>query len=181
MMKYEYSYKRSIRLMQKRLMHGSVKSSCVPDGRGDSLRLCNVWDDPHYHHVTCGCQRGRTGTPVIMWPALMTHALQQCVVIRSWSPEITAQTHWPHATKNNTDKIPPLCVCVCVCVWLTCVFSSPQRLTACLISAAFFGSVGSSFLYGYNLSVVNAPASVSPALNSHCITELISRRLTDGD
>uniref|UniRef100_A0A673J7F6 Solute carrier family 2, facilitated glucose transporter member 5 n=1 Tax=Sinocyclocheilus rhinocerous TaxID=307959 RepID=A0A673J7F6_9TELE len=26
-------------------------------------------------------------------------------------------------------------------------------------SAAFFGSVGSSFLYGYNLSVVNAPAS----------------------
>uniref|UniRef100_A0A8C1PBI4 Solute carrier family 2 member 9 n=1 Tax=Cyprinus carpio TaxID=7962 RepID=A0A8C1PBI4_CYPCA len=34
-----------------------------------------------------------------------------------------------------------------------------QRLTVCLISAAFFGSVGSSFLYGYNLSVVNAPAS----------------------
>ncbi|XP_043087247.1 solute carrier family 2, facilitated glucose transporter member 9 [Puntigrus tetrazona] len=34
-----------------------------------------------------------------------------------------------------------------------------QRLTICLISAAFFGSVGSSFLYGYNLSVVNAPAS----------------------
>ncbi|XP_050984375.1 solute carrier family 2, facilitated glucose transporter member 9 isoform X3 [Labeo rohita] len=33
-----------------------------------------------------------------------------------------------------------------------------QRLTVCLISAAFFGSVGSSFLYGYNLSVVNAPA-----------------------
>ncbi|XP_073778493.1 solute carrier family 2, facilitated glucose transporter member 9 isoform X1 [Danio rerio] len=33
------------------------------------------------------------------------------------------------------------------------------RLTVCLISAAFFGSVGSSFLYGYNLSVVNAPAS----------------------
>ncbi|XDV37880.1 hypothetical protein PO909_007411 [Leuciscus waleckii] len=34
-----------------------------------------------------------------------------------------------------------------------------QRLTVSLISAAFFGSVGSSFLYGYNLSVVNAPAS----------------------
>ncbi|RXN22229.1 solute carrier family facilitated glucose transporter member 9 isoform X1 [Labeo rohita] len=33
-----------------------------------------------------------------------------------------------------------------------------DRLTVCLISAAFFGSVGSSFLYGYNLSVVNAPA-----------------------
>ncbi|XP_051514433.1 solute carrier family 2, facilitated glucose transporter member 9 [Myxocyprinus asiaticus] len=34
-----------------------------------------------------------------------------------------------------------------------------QHLTACLISAAFFGALGSSFLYGYNLSVVNAPAT----------------------
>uniref|UniRef100_A0A673NBF1 Solute carrier family 2 member 9 n=1 Tax=Sinocyclocheilus rhinocerous TaxID=307959 RepID=A0A673NBF1_9TELE len=33
------------------------------------------------------------------------------------------------------------------------------HLTVCLISSAFFGSVGSAFLYGYNLSVVNAPAS----------------------
>uniref|UniRef100_A0A7N6BDC5 Solute carrier family 2, facilitated glucose transporter member 5 n=1 Tax=Anabas testudineus TaxID=64144 RepID=A0A7N6BDC5_ANATE len=31
-------------------------------------------------------------------------------------------------------------------------------ITGCLLSAAFFGSLGSSFLYGYNLSVVNAPA-----------------------
>uniref|UniRef100_A0A672Z999 Solute carrier family 2 member 9 n=1 Tax=Sphaeramia orbicularis TaxID=375764 RepID=A0A672Z999_9TELE len=30
---------------------------------------------------------------------------------------------------------------------------------SCLLSAAFFGALGSSFLYGYNLSVVNAPAS----------------------
>uniref|UniRef100_A0A3B4F0X0 Solute carrier family 2, facilitated glucose transporter member 5 n=1 Tax=Pundamilia nyererei TaxID=303518 RepID=A0A3B4F0X0_9CICH len=29
---------------------------------------------------------------------------------------------------------------------------------SCLLCAAFFGSLGSSFLYGYNLSVVNAPA-----------------------
>ncbi|XP_065130449.2 solute carrier family 2, facilitated glucose transporter member 9 [Paramisgurnus dabryanus] len=36
---------------------------------------------------------------------------------------------------------------------------SEQRLTVGLISAAFFGSLGSSFLYGYNLSVVNAPAT----------------------
>lgn len=35
----------------------------------------------------------------------------------------------------------------------------PQGLTLCLISAAFFGALGSSFLYGYNLSVVNAPAN----------------------
>ncbi|XP_013872478.1 solute carrier family 2, facilitated glucose transporter member 9, partial [Austrofundulus limnaeus] len=33
-----------------------------------------------------------------------------------------------------------------------------QPITACLFSAAFFGALGSSFLYGYNLSVVNAPA-----------------------
>ncbi|XP_078141758.1 solute carrier family 2, facilitated glucose transporter member 9-like [Centroberyx gerrardi] len=33
-----------------------------------------------------------------------------------------------------------------------------QRITVCLVSAAFFGAFGSSFLYGYNLSVVNAPA-----------------------
>ncbi|XP_056625561.1 solute carrier family 2, facilitated glucose transporter member 9 isoform X2 [Triplophysa dalaica] len=36
---------------------------------------------------------------------------------------------------------------------------SEQRLTVSLISAAFFGALGSSFLYGYNLSVVNAPAA----------------------
>ncbi|XP_036407155.1 solute carrier family 2, facilitated glucose transporter member 9 [Megalops cyprinoides] len=32
------------------------------------------------------------------------------------------------------------------------------RLTPCLVMAAFFGALGSSYLYGYNLSVVNAPA-----------------------
>ncbi|KAM6928487.1 solute carrier family 2, facilitated glucose transporter member 9 [Xenentodon cancila] len=36
--------------------------------------------------------------------------------------------------------------------------SSEKAVTACLLSAAFFGALGSSFLYGYNLSVVNAPA-----------------------
>lgn len=36
--------------------------------------------------------------------------------------------------------------------------SGKQPVTACLLSAAFFGALGSSFLYGYNLSVVNAPA-----------------------
>ncbi|KAM3622429.1 uncharacterized protein V6R79_024971 [Siganus canaliculatus] len=34
-----------------------------------------------------------------------------------------------------------------------------QPITGCLLSAAFFGALGSSFIYGYNLSVVNAPAS----------------------
>ncbi|XP_071350503.1 solute carrier family 2, facilitated glucose transporter member 9 isoform X2 [Trachinotus anak] len=33
-----------------------------------------------------------------------------------------------------------------------------KPVTACLFTAAFFGALGSSFLYGYNLSVVNAPA-----------------------
>uniref|UniRef100_A0A7N8YPK8 Solute carrier family 2 member 9, like 2 n=1 Tax=Mastacembelus armatus TaxID=205130 RepID=A0A7N8YPK8_9TELE len=33
-----------------------------------------------------------------------------------------------------------------------------QPVTACLLSAAFFSALGSSFLYGYNLSVVNSPA-----------------------
>ncbi|XP_034388543.1 solute carrier family 2, facilitated glucose transporter member 9 isoform X2 [Cyclopterus lumpus] len=33
-----------------------------------------------------------------------------------------------------------------------------QPVTGCLLSAAFFGALGSSFIYGYNLSVVNAPA-----------------------
>ncbi|KAM9859956.1 solute carrier family 2, facilitated glucose transporter member 9 [Aulostomus maculatus] len=36
--------------------------------------------------------------------------------------------------------------------------SAKQTFTACLLNAAFFGALGSSFLYGYNLSVVNAPA-----------------------
>ncbi|XP_020503584.1 solute carrier family 2, facilitated glucose transporter member 9 [Labrus bergylta] len=36
--------------------------------------------------------------------------------------------------------------------------SGKQPVTACLFSAAFFGALGSSFIYGYNLSVVNAPA-----------------------
>ncbi|XP_037347152.1 solute carrier family 2, facilitated glucose transporter member 9 isoform X2 [Pungitius pungitius] len=36
--------------------------------------------------------------------------------------------------------------------------TSGQPITACLLGAAFFGSLGSSFIYGYNLSVVNAPA-----------------------
>ncbi|XP_067111861.1 solute carrier family 2, facilitated glucose transporter member 9 [Osmerus mordax] len=33
-----------------------------------------------------------------------------------------------------------------------------EKITACLVSAAFFSALGSSYLYGYNLSVVNAPA-----------------------
>uniref|UniRef100_A0A674DV92 Solute carrier family 2, facilitated glucose transporter member 5 n=1 Tax=Salmo trutta TaxID=8032 RepID=A0A674DV92_SALTR len=36
--------------------------------------------------------------------------------------------------------------------------STEKRITACLVNAAFFGALGSSYLYGYNLSVVNAPA-----------------------
>ncbi|KAJ8382281.1 hypothetical protein SKAU_G00030590, partial [Synaphobranchus kaupii] len=32
------------------------------------------------------------------------------------------------------------------------------RLSPCLVCAAFFSALGSSYLYGYNLSVVNAPA-----------------------
>ncbi|XP_035517051.1 solute carrier family 2, facilitated glucose transporter member 9 isoform X2 [Morone saxatilis] len=36
--------------------------------------------------------------------------------------------------------------------------NSEKPVTACLLSAAFFGALGSSFIYGYNLSVVNAPA-----------------------
>ncbi|KAM7401757.1 hypothetical protein PAMP_017045 [Pampus punctatissimus] len=36
--------------------------------------------------------------------------------------------------------------------------NSRPPITVCLLSAAFFGALGSSFLYGYNLSVVNAPA-----------------------
>ncbi|XP_038151464.1 solute carrier family 2, facilitated glucose transporter member 9 isoform X2 [Cyprinodon tularosa] len=36
--------------------------------------------------------------------------------------------------------------------------SEKQPLTICLFSAAFFGALGSSFLYGYNLSVVNGPS-----------------------
>ncbi|KAM3877915.1 solute carrier family 2, facilitated glucose transporter member 9 [Diretmus argenteus] len=37
-------------------------------------------------------------------------------------------------------------------------FFQQQPITACLVSTAFFGALGSSYLYGYNLSVVNAPA-----------------------
>uniref|UniRef100_A0A8C5BMM0 Major facilitator superfamily (MFS) profile domain-containing protein n=1 Tax=Gadus morhua TaxID=8049 RepID=A0A8C5BMM0_GADMO len=33
-----------------------------------------------------------------------------------------------------------------------------QPITACLMNAAFISALGSSYLYGYNLSVVNAPA-----------------------
>ncbi|XP_076007335.1 solute carrier family 2, facilitated glucose transporter member 9-like [Genypterus blacodes] len=34
----------------------------------------------------------------------------------------------------------------------------PRKITPCLLSTAFFTCIGSAFLYGYNLSVVNAPA-----------------------
>uniref|UniRef100_A0A667X3C1 Solute carrier family 2, facilitated glucose transporter member 5 n=1 Tax=Myripristis murdjan TaxID=586833 RepID=A0A667X3C1_9TELE len=37
-------------------------------------------------------------------------------------------------------------------------FFKQKHVTVCLMSAAIFGALGSSFLYGYNLSVVNAPA-----------------------
>ncbi|XP_037831106.1 solute carrier family 2, facilitated glucose transporter member 9 isoform X2 [Kryptolebias marmoratus] len=46
-----------------------------------------------------------------------------------------------------------------------------QPLTACLFSAAFFGALGSSFLYGYNLSVVNAPALYIKAFYNKTWTE----------
>ncbi|XP_034023495.1 solute carrier family 2, facilitated glucose transporter member 9-like [Thalassophryne amazonica] len=39
-----------------------------------------------------------------------------------------------------------------------------QSITICLLSAAIFGALGSSFLYGYNLSVVNAPVLYNKAL-----------------
>ncbi|XP_055365005.1 solute carrier family 2, facilitated glucose transporter member 9 isoform X4 [Betta splendens] len=39
-------------------------------------------------------------------------------------------------------------------------------VTSCLLSAAFFGALGSSFLYGYNLSVVNAPAQYIKDFNN---------------
>ncbi|XP_030621911.1 solute carrier family 2, facilitated glucose transporter member 9 [Chanos chanos] len=55
--------------------------------------------------------------------------------------EKSQQTSKP-GNNNTIHKIPP-----------------KQRLTVCLISAAFFGALGSSFIYGYNLSVVNAPAT----------------------
>lgn len=34
-----------------------------------------------------------------------------------------------------------------------------KQVTSCLFSTAFFGALGSSYIYGYNLSVVNAPSS----------------------
>uniref|UniRef100_A0A667X5L1 Solute carrier family 2, facilitated glucose transporter member 5 n=1 Tax=Myripristis murdjan TaxID=586833 RepID=A0A667X5L1_9TELE len=39
-----------------------------------------------------------------------------------------------------------------------CPHKTKKHVTVCLMSAAIFGALGSSFLYGYNLSVVNAPA-----------------------
>lgn len=42
-----------------------------------------------------------------------------------------------------------------------------QQVTSCLFSTAFFGALGSSYIYGYNLSVVNAPSSVS--LSVQCL------------
>ncbi|KAI3370335.1 hypothetical protein L3Q82_025110, partial [Scortum barcoo] len=39
-----------------------------------------------------------------------------------------------------------------------CVFVLHQPITVCMLVTAFFGALGSSFIYGYNLSVVNAPA-----------------------
>uniref|UniRef100_G3P384 Solute carrier family 2, facilitated glucose transporter member 5 n=1 Tax=Gasterosteus aculeatus aculeatus TaxID=481459 RepID=G3P384_GASAC len=47
----------------------------------------------------------------------------------------------------------------------------PQPITACLLGAAFFGSLGSSFIYGYNLSVVNAPALYIKAFYNTTWTE----------
>uniref|UniRef100_A0A3B4Z5B0 Solute carrier family 2 member 9 n=1 Tax=Stegastes partitus TaxID=144197 RepID=A0A3B4Z5B0_9TELE len=45
------------------------------------------------------------------------------------------------------------------------------RKISCLFSAAFFGALGSSFLYGYNLSVVNAPAVYIKAFYNKTWTE----------
>ncbi|KAL4630202.1 solute carrier family 2, facilitated glucose transporter member 9 isoform X1 [Arapaima gigas] len=44
---------------------------------------------------------------------------------------------------------------------------SEKRLTACLVSAALIGCLGSSYLYGYSLSVVNAPAVYIKAFYNH--------------
>uniref|UniRef100_A0A3P8V494 Major facilitator superfamily (MFS) profile domain-containing protein n=1 Tax=Cynoglossus semilaevis TaxID=244447 RepID=A0A3P8V494_CYNSE len=44
-------------------------------------------------------------------------------------------------------------------------------VTACLLTAAFFSALGSSFLYGYNLSVVNAPAVYIKAFYNKTWTE----------
>uniref|UniRef100_A0AAV2M5P6 Major facilitator superfamily (MFS) profile domain-containing protein n=1 Tax=Knipowitschia caucasica TaxID=637954 RepID=A0AAV2M5P6_KNICA len=47
-------------------------------------------------------------------------------------------------------------------------------LTPCLLSAAFFSALGSSFLYGYNLSVVNAPAKFIKAFYNRTWVERYS-------
>ncbi|XP_061688672.1 solute carrier family 2, facilitated glucose transporter member 9 isoform X2 [Syngnathoides biaculeatus] len=46
-----------------------------------------------------------------------------------------------------------------------------KRVTSCLLCAAFFGALGSSFLYGYNLSVVNAPAPYIKAFYNRTLME----------
>ncbi|KAM3876245.1 solute carrier family 2, facilitated glucose transporter member 9-like [Diretmus argenteus] len=56
------------------------------------------------------------------------------------------------------------------------------RITVCLLSTAFFGAFGSSFLYGYNLSVVNAPAVALARVrgfssSSFCTTSASARAL----
>uniref|UniRef100_G3P383 Major facilitator superfamily (MFS) profile domain-containing protein n=1 Tax=Gasterosteus aculeatus aculeatus TaxID=481459 RepID=G3P383_GASAC len=53
---------------------------------------------------------------------------------------------------------------ILVCSITTCVLP-------CLLGAAFFGSLGSSFIYGYNLSVVNAPALYIKAFYNTTWTE----------
>ncbi|KAL1262225.1 hypothetical protein QQF64_007490 [Cirrhinus molitorella] len=74
--------------------------------------------------------------------------------------EKTKEEETPH---KGSDKGPP-----------------KQRLTVCLISAAFFGSVGSSFLYGYNLSVVNAPARYIKAFYNKTWIDRYNEPIGDG-
>ncbi|XP_049430550.1 solute carrier family 2, facilitated glucose transporter member 9 [Epinephelus fuscoguttatus] len=56
--------------------------------------------------------------------------------------------------------------------------SEKQPVTACLFSAAFFGALGSSFIYGYNLSVVNAPALYIKAFYNKTWNERYGEPLT---
>ncbi|XP_056292928.1 solute carrier family 2, facilitated glucose transporter member 9 isoform X2 [Pseudoliparis swirei] len=54
-----------------------------------------------------------------------------------------------------------------------------QPVTGCLLSAAFFGALGSSFIYGYNLSVVNAPALYIKAFYNRTWVQRYGEPLTE--
>lgn len=92
---------------------------------------------------------------------LSLHCLIFVIYVATWSRAkresdllTLGRTHWPsvHA------------VTLIVCFFFLSLLSPKQQVTSCLISAAFFGALGSSYIYGYNLSVVNAPSSVSSSV-----------------